>query len=730
MRRTFAALAFTPFAAFAAPLAVLSATVCAALFAAACASAPPAPATHPAPPSASFDQKMSWILRLEDQRMLRDPAPPPVPPPPVARGQKPAVVEPPPPPPDLVRLLKDDEARIRRRAALAIGRVGLRDGGPPLVAALADSDPEVRQMAAFALGLLGDKSARDPLVAALADPAIVVRASAADALGLVGDAAAADAIAKMAAQLVASGAFAQPPTEQDEERRDTSAGAVREAAYALVRLKAYPALATVVLDQSGQPITTWWPVAYALSRIEDARAYNALMALLKAEHPYTRAFALKGLGALKNRAAVAAVLPLVSSTEKVIAIEAVRALGKIGDPAAGQPLLTLIREPKTDPTLRIEAVAALGSIGGDGVVDTLLDFLADRNPLVRAAAITALASLDRVNFVTTLSALDPDPDWHVRAALATVLGTLTPDVALPRLRTMLADPDQRVIPAVLDSMTALHAPDAPQVMLEHLKADDPFVRETAAENIGRLKPPAGAASLADAYQLGQRDPEYAARAAALSALAEYGAGAATPLLTTALGDKDWVVRLRAALLLKRFDPASDADVRIRPAPTTRSPDAYEDHDLTSPPVSTAAYIDTDRGTIQIELAVLDAPLTVNTFVALAQKNFYNGVSFHRVVPDFVVQAGDPRGDGNGGPGFAIRDELNERPFLRGAVGIALDGPDTGGSQFFITHSPQPHLDAKYTVFGRVVSGMDVVDALQQGDVIRGVRIWNGNEAGN
>ena len=87
------------------------------------------------------------------------------------------------------------------------------------------------------------------------------------------------------------------------------------------------------------------------------------------------------------------------------------------------------------------------------------------------------------------------------------------------------------------------------------------------------------------------------------------------------------------------------------------------------------------------------------------------------MPDFVVQDGDPRGDGNGGPGYTIRDELNDLPYLRGTVGMALVGPDTGGSQWFITHSPQPHLDAKYTVFGHVVAGMDVVDKLKQGDTI-------------
>src|SRR6202035_5615167 len=122
-----------------------------------------------------FEQKMAWILRLEDQRVLRDTAPILAPPAPIAvRGQTPVVV-PPLPPPDLLRMLADEEARVRRRAALAIGRVGL------VVGVLGDSDPEVRQMAAFALGLLGDQRARDPLVAALADPSPLVQGSAAEA---------------------------------------------------------------------------------------------------------------------------------------------------------------------------------------------------------------------------------------------------------------------------------------------------------------------------------------------------------------------------------------------------------------------------------------------------------------------------------------------------------------------------------------------------------------------
>jgi HEAT repeat protein/cyclophilin family peptidyl-prolyl cis-trans isomerase len=591
-----------------------------------------------------------------------------------------------------VRLLGDSEARVRRRAALAVGRVGLREGVRPLISLLADSDPEVRQMAAFALGLLGDNSARDALVAALGDPASIVEGSAAEALGLIGDPAAADAVARAAARVVESGALTETPNVDEDDRRDTPAGVFRLAIYALVRMKAFPALASVVLVPSGQPRVRWWPVAYALQRVDaagDARALTALVALTKDAHPYTRAFAAKGLGGLKNRAAVPALLPLVTSPDRAVAVEAIRALGRIGDPAAAPALLALVRTPKPDPVLRVEAVSAIGNVGGDGVLDTLLDLVDDPNPLVRAAAIGSLPQIDRDGFVTTLSALDPDPDWKVRAALAAVLGTLSPQEGLPRLHAMLADADQRVIPAVLASLAKLRAPDAAEVMLNRLTADDPVVRAAAAEAIGELKPAAGAAALADAYSVAVRDPENLARVAALAALARYGAAAATPVLTTALEDKDWAVRLRAAALLKEIDPRSDADARIRPAPTTATSDFYQADHLVDPPVSTAVFIDTDRGTIQIELAVLDAPLTVEHFVTLARKNFFDGLSFHRVVPDFVVQGGDPRGDGAGGPGFTIRDELNERPYVRGTVGMALDGPDTGGSQFFITHSPQP-----------------------------------------
>jgi cyclophilin family peptidyl-prolyl cis-trans isomerase len=182
--------------------------------------------------------------------------------------------------------------------------------------------------------------------------------------------------------------------------------------------------------------------------------------------------------------------------------------------------------------------------------------------------------------------------------------------------------------------------------------------------------------------------------------------------------------VRAAEILKRLDPNADVSA-MRPAPAPTVPELAALDTFVSPQYSPAAYIDTAKGTIQFELAVLDAPRTVANFLTLVRRNYFRGVQLHRVVPDFVIQDGDPRGDGEGGPGYTIRDEINQRPYLRGTVGMALDWEDTGGSQFFITHSPQPHLDARYTVFGHVVSGMDVVDRIAAGDVVRGVRIWDG-----
>lgn len=135
-------------------------------------------------------------------------------------------------------------------------------------------------------------------------------------------------------------------------------------------------------------------------------------------------------------------------------------------------------------------------------------------------------------------------------------------------------------------------------------------------------------------------------------------------------------------------------------------------------------METTKGSIELELYPEHAPVTVNNFVFLAREGFYDGVSFHRVIPDFVIQGGDPTGTGMGGPGYKFEDETRGNPLRHetGTLSMANAGPNTNGSQFFITHSPQPHLDGKHTVFGRVLQGQDVVDAIEQGDKIDAVKV--------
>ncbi len=135
-------------------------------------------------------------------------------------------------------------------------------------------------------------------------------------------------------------------------------------------------------------------------------------------------------------------------------------------------------------------------------------------------------------------------------------------------------------------------------------------------------------------------------------------------------------------------------------------------------------MDTSRGIIELDLYPEHAPVTVNNFVFLANEGFYDGVTFHRVIANFMIQGGDPTGSGRGGPGYRFEDELRGNPLRheRGVISMANAGPNTNGSQFFITHGPQPHLDGRHTVFGRVVSGQDVVDAIQQGDVMEKVTV--------
>ncbi|MDH4063053.1 MAG: HEAT repeat domain-containing protein [Acidobacteriota bacterium] len=658
-----------------------------------------------APPPPTADQQLDWILQLEDQRVARG----------TARGQ------------DLIVMLGDELAHIRRRAALGAGRARLVEAVEPLSTMLvSETDPEVRQMAAFALGLIGSPASAPALTSALAVPDPLLQGRASEALGVIGHKAGAAAIAGMVRAHLADGVLDSMAADDVGYPKSAAVEAVRLGLYALVRLGAYDELAATLLDPSGRPRSRWWPVAYAFQRVGDPRAVAPLAALLDGEGQLTRAFAARGLGALKHAAAVPVLTALATAADEPVAvrIQAVRALAAIGQDAAAEPLVALVAGAKVDPNLQVEAVTALGQLKSHSVVDLLLDLASASWPSLRAAALVALARTDADTFITVLSSLGADSHWSVRAAVAMALGELGADRGGARLQAMLRDEDQRVIPAVLTALAAADASGAASTLADRLTSDDAIVRMAAANGLARLKAKDRVPALSEALVASERDATYVARAAILSALASLEPEAGRSAVTAALSDRDWAIRLRAAELLRGLDPASPA-LPATPAPDPTVPELSALDALRSPAYTPTAYIDTDAGTIEIELAVVDAPRTVANFTALARRGFFTNIPFHRVVPDFVAQGGDPRGDGEGGPGYTIRDEINQRPYMRGTVGMALDWADTGGSQFFITHSPQPHLDGRYTVFGQVVSGMDVVDRLKQWDVISRVRIWDG-----
>jgi cyclophilin family peptidyl-prolyl cis-trans isomerase/HEAT repeat protein len=669
-----------------------------------CASAPPLSAPPPPAPVASLDQQVAWMLRLEAQRWLADPAVPAA---------------------SLADLVADKNPAVRRRAALSVGRVGLAAGVPLLTPLLDDADAETRAAAAFSLGLLGRRDAEIVLRAALVDADPRVRGRAAEALGLIAALTGGpregwvESAGAVADAFAGCGPVIAAIAPDDEGPQSVDVDACRLALFALVRLRHYESLARVALAEDGRPVSQWWPVAFALQRIGDSRAIPALQALVRSAGVYTAAFALRGLAGQPAALEIAQRFAIDNAADARLRVTAIRALGQPNVPPAAETLLTLLPAQGLSTVLTLEVIAALANTGDARVFDVMVDRFTDRRPQVRAAAVAAAARLDPDAFLFVISSLPPDREWSVRAALATTLATLEPDRVRATIVELVEDQDQRVRGPALEALTRVGAPDLAERLFEALQAPDFAVRSTAARLVGQRKPDGAIAALERAYERGLSDAAFDARASAVAAAIAIGGDEATTLVTRALADRDWAVRVRAGALTQRRDEA------VRPVALRHPPEFFESAALLHPPFSPVALIETRFGVVEVTLNVVEAPLTTANFVELARSGFFNGLRVHRVVANFVAQTGDPRGDGIGGPGYAIVDELSSLPFVRGTVGMALSWPDTGGSQFFITHSPQPHLDGRYTVFGQVVRGMDIVDRLGPDDVIDRIRIWDG-----
>jgi cyclophilin family peptidyl-prolyl cis-trans isomerase/HEAT repeat protein len=628
---------------------------------------------------------------------------------------------------ELDRYLRDPDRGVRRRAALAAGRIGESAFVPTLIELMNDNEPEVRQMAAFALGQIGDKLAVERLVASLKDPEPVVRGRAAEALGKIGEVRVAPDVGRMVLSAIPKGAPLVTVRGDDPGSPQDPWLELRLGLLSLARLKD-PATAGDVLFLDGKPRFDWWAATYVAMRVGGPAMKPLLLQAATSSDPLSRSYAARGLGELKDPSVVERLCAMTTDKDEWVAVAALRALVESPDSRGTAAAAALLASPSA--TLRGEALRAIAALPVDVTLKArVVPLVGSDQAFIRAAALQALAHVGREEFALVLSGLDPDPDFSVRAALATALAEAGDEMSLGHLFAMLKDEDPRVLPSVLLALKKARGNDAAETLKRSLPHPDFAVRAAAAEALGGLKAPGISAALQDAYKKALGDPEADARLAEIKALGlQKDDIAKTTLADAARGDPSRLVREAAGRALRSLGaeaPAPGPEAVVRPYVDYREAMLPYDPIPGVPLFTPRAFIHTRKGTIEIYMDVVQAPLTTASFVTLARRGFFNGLTFHRVVPGYVIQGGDPRGDGNGGPGYTLRCEIGERPYGRGAVGMALDGKDTGGSQFFITHVPTPQLDGGYTLFGWVVTGMDVVNAIQQGDAIERIEIWDG-----
>jgi cyclophilin family peptidyl-prolyl cis-trans isomerase len=340
----------------------------------------------------------------------------------------------------------------------------------------------------------------------------------------------------------------------------------------------------------------------------------------------------------------------------------------------------------------------------------------------QVAIVSVLAALkDRAKAALDAAAGSADP--ALRATAAESLAFLPVAQARPYREKLAADKEAVVRLALLGSLKTAQAVRESRALVNSALTDpDPGVRASAVEALGQLNEASVLPLVADALtrSLADTSPDVAIAAIGVCETLRSEPAARAIVEAAYHQSKTLVARLARRSLIQAFR----ADRAAVPAPEYKTGRTAADYaaNLSESRKPLQARVEMARGEFVIRLAGREAPLTVMNFVKLARAKYFDGVAVHRVVPNFVLQDGDPTGTGNGGPGYEIRDELNPLPYERGTVGMALSGPDTGASQWFVTHSPQPHLNALYTVFGQVVAGQEVVERVEQGDRIVRVTI--------
>ena len=668
---------------------------------------------------------------------------------------------------DLRDLFSSPNALVRKRAALAAGRIGDESSIDALTNLLEkDADPGVRAMAAFALGEVESEAGANALLAQLKNKngLVELRARTIEALG------------KIAAAL---------PREKEARQRELGAAIIEalksESAAPVILLgvtaalrsrpaNAGPTLAKFLTNPNPR-VRADAANALARLRLKDGTEQSRKLVASDLD-PIVRANAARLLGIAEDKQSVDALLARVTNDkDSRVRVNAIRALAAVKDPRAAEPLLARgqalaqrnLAEMPAELNEIIEIATTLGRLLAQKDDQAAITWLRKLNETLNHTAPEIDIALVRIAPATYLEAFGTADqakrkvqetillNWNAASGIAAGLGEVAalPDTVSNKaelaataqnllramldyrnsglnINTLVAVHSEYAIPDVLRALAAFKPPDLAAVARAHLSDSDVIVRGTAADLLGDL-PPSEENSrwLVQAWPQAANDTLNDAALSIIDSLGKQKTDTANDQLKEALKSGDPLIRRRAAAALKASN-GGDFSAQIGTV-HSRNTDADYRRALSRIGKTVRAVVTTSKGSFTIEFLPEAAPLTVDNFVQLAQRNYYRNVTIHRVVPNFVIQDGDPRGDGNGGPGYQIRCEINEVPYDRAAVGMALSGKDTGGSQWFVTHSPQPHLDGGYTVFGRVVAGMDVVDKIVRGDVIQSITIRQGSQ---
>lgn len=672
----------------------------------------------------------------------------------------------------LSKLLADPNAAVRSRAALAAGRIGNDQAVTSLSSLLKeDKDGSVRAMAAFAIGEIEAASGAPPLIEASknSNETPEVRRRAIEGLGKI----AAALPREQEARTRELGAIILESLRAEGERTPTDSETILLALTSALRSRPAnggPVIAGFLRHADSRVRAD---AANVLARLRLKDGNNELHSMLSKDlDPIVRANAARVLGATEEKSASAALLDrALNDSDSRVRVSAIRALALVKDPDAADTLLkqaaifvtdyqkarkTAIKTSVQNELLEI--VTTLGRLlplqaenkTNRTIIQTffmnLQEIVEPRMPEIETAYVRVLpAEYFSLYGRSEVAVGHPPPEvlhWRSAASIAQAvreIASLPNSVSNNELKeksvsvlrdlldnnsgllAVMKTSHAYAIPDTLRSLAAFKPKDLGDLALRYLSHEDVVVRSTAADLIGDLPPSeANTRALISALATTNNDRLNDAALSILDSLGKQKTDAANEAIKSALKSEDPLIRRRAVALLKA-NGVGDFAASIG---TVKSSNTKVDYlrALGRSDRSVQAVVTTSKGSFTIDFLPSEAPLTVDNFVRLAKRGYFRGITIHRVVPNFVIQDGDPRGDGNGGPGYQIRCEINQVPYERAAVGMALSGKDTGGSQWFVTHSRQPHLDGGYTVFGRVTSGMEVVDSIVRGDVIQSIVI--------